>query len=354
MIAPPYRFLTIYKRFGRTLHAILRSDEYRDAVQEDFAELPETPCAADTFFGYSQIVKGFGSNPATQVWAWERLLRILRDKDPEKYDRIHKGTPFYFLATAAYVGSDFEKALAFMDAAVEEDRRLHGERWRDAPSGLFFRLESENQAQFARDVVIQVRASIESELAGLVPAGGPKLSLSDVIKRFIEPAIDGSQELRSAVTALFTFVLEFKSRLDDLDLLPSSGTGELVYIHLFKGALLFETLLKTSEVGRKVSAAKPNATLGTLLADRNVYQSLGFDAAPQGLGGDTFDEILQVIDGSECRGQPFRTRVVRATWGIRNKTGHSLAWPQKPSPELYEYVFTLIFGAIALVMAQLY
>jgi hypothetical protein len=354
MIPPPYRFLTVYKRFGRTLQAILGSDEYRDAVQEDFAELPETPKAADAFFGYSQIVKKFGSNPATQVWAWERLLRILWDKDPEKYARIHKGTPFYFLATAAYVGGDFEKALAFMDAAVEEDRRLPGDRWRNAPSGLFFRLQSENQAQFARDVVIQVKATIKSELTKLVPAGGPKLTLSEVIERFIEQAIGGSQELRSAVTALFTFVLEFKSRLNDLELLPPSGTGELVYIHLFKGALLFETLLKTSKVGRTVSAATPKATLGTFLANQNVYRALGFDAAPQGLGGDTFDEIFLAINGSEFRGQPFRTRVVSATWDIRNKIGHSLAWPQKPSPQLYEYMFTLVFGAIALVMAQLY
>lgn len=357
MTAPGYRFLDVLQRFAPAgpIPAIMSSDEYRDAIRADFAELPEAPEFADAFFGRSQIVSQLGHSPTAQVWAWQKLLSLLQNADPEKYLRIHKGTPFYFLATAAYVAGDFERALAFMDAAVEEDRRLHGAQWRNVPSGLFFRLQPEEKNQFARQVVKQVTEILQTQLAQVTAIGGPALTLNDLTTKLIEPALDATAELRSVVTALFTFLLEYSSRLSDLRLVPqAAGTGEPAYLHLFKGALLFETLLKTSQVGQPLVAANARATLGDLLCSPAVYHPLGFAAPPQGPGGDTFDDVLQLIEDERAAGHPFHERVIHATWGIRNKTGHSLAWPRKPQPLAYSEAFLLVLGASVLALANLY
>jgi len=333
----------------------MSSDEYREAIRADFAQLAETPEAADRFFAQSQIVSQLGHAPTTQVWAWQKLLTLLHDADHEKYLRIHKGTPFYFLATAAYVAGDFERALAFMDAAVEEDRRIRGASWRNVPSGLFFRLQPEEKNQFARQVVKQVTEVLHTHFTQVAAAGGPTLTVNDLTAKLIEPALDAAAELRSVVTALFTFLLEYSSRLTDLQLVAqAAGTGEATYLHLFKGALLFESLLKTSQAGQTLLAANPRARLGDLLSSPTVYQPLGFAAKPQGPGGDTFDDVLRLIEDERAAGHPFHERVIHATWGIRNKTGHSLAWPLKPQPLAYSEAFLLILGASALALAHLY
>ena len=51
----------------------------------------------------------------------ETLLQILRNDDPVKYQTIHKGTPFFFMAWTAYDMRNFEKALFYLDAAIAED-----------------------------------------------------------------------------------------------------------------------------------------------------------------------------------------------------------------------------------------
>ncbi len=313
MTAPGYRFLDVLQRFAAAglIPAIMSSDEYREAIRADFAQLAETPEAADRFFAQSQIVSQLGHAPTTQVWAWQKLLTLLHDADHEKYLRIHKGTPFYFLATAAYVAGDFERALAFMDAAVEEDRRIRGASWRNVPSGLFFRLQPEEKNQFARQVVKQVTEVLHTHFTQVAAAGGPTLTVNDLTAKLIEPALDAAAELRSVVTALFTFLLEYSSRLTDLQLVAqAAGTA--------------------------------------------VYQPLGFAAKPQGPGGDTFDDVLRLIEDERAAGHPFHERVIHATWGIRNKTGHSLAWPLKPQPLAYSEAFLLILGASALALAHLY
>jgi hypothetical protein len=355
-VTVPYHFIDVLNDLsaGGPLYAIMLSEEYRRAIGVDFAALADTPEAADAFFARSQI-ENPRSGPTFRAWAWGRLLSILRDADPGKYDRIHKGTPFYFLAIAAYSSGDHERALAFMDGAVDEDHRIHGHDWRNVPSGMFFSLNPEPRNQFGRHVVRRVTDVLSDQFGQVAALGGPVLTMPTLITRLVEPAIDGTRELRSVVTALFTFLLEYQSRADDLKVLPpAAGTGEAVYLHLFKGALLFETLLKTSVAGQAIIAGRPRATLGDLLASDRIYQSLGFRAQPQGPGGDTFDDVLQLIREEETNREPFNVKAVHAVWGVRNKTGHSLAWPRKPSEPEYSGVFRLVLGAIVLVLANLY
>jgi len=118
-----------------------RSDEFARALIADFEALSHDPADADFLFSSLRIPALFGESPERQITVWERVLGILRDADAARYEAIHKGTPFYFLGVASYLGQDFERALFYMDCALEQDHRLHGDRWYRVPSGMFVRLD---------------------------------------------------------------------------------------------------------------------------------------------------------------------------------------------------------------------
>ncbi len=158
---------------------------------------------------------------------------------------------------------------------------------------------------------------------------------------------------RSAVTGLISFLLEFPSRTTELSLAGTQmSTAEPFFLHLFKGTLLFETLLKTSTVGSGIQGSNPKATTDKFLQDQRIYSVFGFSSAPQGLGGDTLDEVLIAIKNNKTT--DFTQKAIRATWGIRNKVGHSMAWPSRPSLNEYRDVFYLIAGVLSATISKLH
>jgi len=333
----------------------LLSDQFAKALTQDFQALSSDPSDADDLFSSLGLPGLFGHSPERQILAWERVLSILRAADPGRYESLHKGTPFYFLGVAAYLAHDFPRALFYMDGALAEDHRLHGDRWHRLPSGMFVRLDDVPHAQFARPLVTISRRVFEEWRARVATAGGAELSLDAYRARLVNRAMDDEPPLRSAVTAFLSFLLEVEQRRTQLSLAPlASGSGEPFFLHLFKGGLLFETLLKLSPPGRVVLAAKPASMLNDLLTDPSVFAALGFASAPSGLGAHTFDDLIIRVRDDSTSGRSFADCAVRATWGVRNVTGHNLAWPRRPSPHEYDQLFLLAFGALSLVVSRLY
>lgn len=297
-----------------------------------------------------------GRRPLGRSFGGNQCVRsILREADAGRYESLHKGTPFYFLGVAAYLAHDFPRALFYMDCALAEDHRLHGDRWHRLPSGMFVRLDDVLHAQFGRPLVTTSCGVFEKWRARVARAGGAELSLSAYRARLVNRAMDDEPRLRSAATAFVSFLLEFEERRTQLWLAPcASGSGEPFFLHLLRGGLLFETLLELSPPGKVVLAAKPAPTLNDLLTDRSIFTALGFASAPLGLGAHTFDNLIIRVQDNSTSGRSFPDRAVRATWGVRNVTGHNLAWPRRPSSDEYEQLFLLAFGALSLVVSRLY
>jgi len=326
--------------------------EYAAAVAVDLANLTLEPAQADDFFDRHRIPQNLISqgNPQQAVEAWEKLLGVLNAADPAKYAAIHKGTPFYFLAIACYLMEDFERALFFLDSAIEEDVRIHGDRWIAVPSGLFIRLDAATEQQAAQPLVADARAQLTDALAYVQTLGGPAVTVDQIHDKFLQPAVIASPDLRPLVTAFFTFVLEFNTRVGQLMLSPGrGGTGESVFVHLFKGALLFESLIKVSALGKAVAPK----TLGDALGDQRIWSTLQLAKAPQGFAHATFGDVMSWAISQSNANAPFAEMAVRTTWGIRNTTGHNLAWPSKPLPPEYMVLFGLILGAGLLAIEQL-
>ena len=252
------------------------SAQFAEALAVDLQSFPPEPAAdstgpvaltsaqnADSLFNDLRIPIHFASSTHLQIEMWERTLMILRAADERRYHALHKGTPFYFLGLASFVGQDFERALFYMDCALEQDCRLHGPRWHLIPSGMFVRLDDIPEAQAGRGLVNAARELFELYGREVARGGGTRLSLTAYRARLVNHGTQHQPELRSAVTALLSFLLEIKPRQIQLTLAPvGSGTGEPFFLHLLKGSILFETLLRQSAAGRPVVANSPGATLG--------------------------------------------------------------------------------------------
>lgn len=93
---------------------------------------------------------------------YEELLRRLMMADPAKYQRMHKGTPFYSMSWLAFDLRNYEKALFFLDASISEDVRKDPEGWRENPGARSLRLDLEGQA--ALRAIGAVRSVLQAEL----------------------------------------------------------------------------------------------------------------------------------------------------------------------------------------------
>ena len=172
--------------------------------------------------------------------------------------------------------------------------------------------------------------------------------------KLVNYAMHDEPLLRSAVTAFLSFLLEVKPRMAQLQLAPSVGSSEPFFLHLFKGGLIFETLLKQSAPGKSLKARGSKCMLGELLTDAAVCAGLGFSGPLSRLGVETFDDVVAHVNAEASSGRAFNECAVRAVWGLRNTTGHNLAWPKRPTNADYQMLFGLAFGALMLVIERLY
>lgn len=81
---------------------------------------------------------------------YEFFLSIIRNDNADKYEKIHKGTPFYFLAWTAFDLKNYEKAVFYMDAAISEDMRQDPNNWLIHPAGQFLTLNHQGNQSAIR------------------------------------------------------------------------------------------------------------------------------------------------------------------------------------------------------------
>lgn len=141
-----------------------------------------------------------------------------------------------------------------------------------------------------------------------------------------------------------SFILEWDHRSKIIALRTESGTVEPFFIHLFKGCVLFESLLKANP-------KKPpqNNMLVPILDE--LWSDLGFAAKKRdGASGYTFRQVIIDLlsdDNSVC------TAVVR-TARIRNTTGHNLGWKVSLSVAEYNSLAAYVASSCLHAVASLY
>jgi hypothetical protein len=273
------------------------------------------PESGDRFFeayGTGNVV-GAIDRPYERFQDYETLLILLKSDDPEKYAELHKGTAFFFLGWTAFDLGDFDRAVFYMDAALSEDERkfpVPFEEFMKNPVGQFLRLERTGN-QTALRITEDLRYRIEDQLTRFAASSpAPKLDLAAFVENFVM-TIARTKEARSIITGIYGFMLECESRLQMLHLRSKAGGSiEPMLTHLFKGGLIFESLLKQLYPNLR------QRTLEKITEDKTFQIDFPeFDTRAGSLSG-----ILQGISDNTIQ-TAFNT-----TAKLRNTTGHNLIW----------------------------
>jgi len=282
--------------------------------------------------------------------AFEEAIHVLaecKSVDEVAYDKIHKGGPYYWLGMAAFIAKDYETAVYFMDAAVSQDLR-RDENNLETPALLFIQLRGGHPAQAAKHLVEHA----ESQMAALVhvynslsgrPPAVPDLSLQDLRSLFLLESLRKSNSAwRSLATALISFVLEYDLRALQRDLVLSPSSFEPFLLHLFKGCILLESLVKLNPKSKP-----PGNTLWPALD--YVKGHLGLGTVPQ-LSAAHLQDVINQLKSLP----PTIQAAIEVAGKTRNTTGHSIGWEITITVEEYEKLYQCIGAACLHTIACLY
>jgi hypothetical protein len=275
---------------------------------------------------------------------YEQVLAQIERVDSEKYARIHKGTPFYIMGWLAYEMKDYEKGVFYMDAALSEDIHNFLSKWQTLPAASFIFLEDANQEAAARDITVQMKIEVNAHLDRFSRESGLSLNTTTLIDKFLEPnATDDSY--RSIITALLTFLLEGKERQIQLNLRSKHGGSIEPFItHLFKGGLIFESLLKKQYTGTGITLEK---YLPALSNELELKKSLYTTERPYKFGD--MPGHLQKWEKED-----FHEKAIALAYAIRNTSGHDLGWQVVLTEEFYSVLFDGIVNAIFWTIKKVY
>jgi hypothetical protein len=167
----------------------------------------------DAFFSTFGPGNLFGATdrPHERFTDYETLLKLLRGRNNSKYDRIHKGTPFFFLSWLAFDLRNYEKALYYLDGAISEDVKNGGVNWLNRPGAEFLKLST--QPHVAARVITNIRDLLTSEvnrfnsISVLAP-----IDLDSFIARFVTSFMNNTSS-RTIISAFYVFLLEHTERL---------------------------------------------------------------------------------------------------------------------------------------------
>jgi hypothetical protein len=260
-----------------------------------------------------------------------RLLNGIRQLAPQEYYAAHKGTPFYVMGFAAFASHDYDTATFLFDAAVSEDLKNHPGR-PETPALLFMQLNDENQNQLAKQLVSHVRAKLGELVDDYNGRPGARtIAVDDIRSDFLARVIAAKRpELRTLATTLLSFVAEWGYRSILLGL-TAEGSREPFFLHLFKGCLLFESLLKQNP--RK---AVNEQSLGRIL-NNDLRAELCITQVD--VRESNFDALVKSLTASMAI-----TQSIECAGKARNTLGHDLVWI---SVSLDETKYDLLFKNIA-------
>ena len=278
----------------------------------------------------------------------EAILHLCHRLNQELYTKMHKGLMFYFMGIAAYRIHAYASAIYYIDSAVSEDLKNEPDNY-NSPSRLFLRLEGEKDEQAAKVLVRDAQQKIEkliSHYNDLADASTPelqKLTMLDIRKYLLDPASSLAQsDLRSLATTFISFFLEFDYLYFQLMIRKEAGTNEPFFTHLFKGCLLFESLLKKNP-NVKVKGSTLDQLLGNFAKPLGIPKQVKINAA----------KLENVLNALETNDGSFTSAII-LTGKLRNTLGHNMGWPDELTKEQYLQGFLVIAVSCLHTISTLY
>lgn len=199
------------------------------------------------------------------------LLSKMKAIDEEKYEKIHKGGLFYFLAITSFLINNYGEALFFFDAAVSEDMKNDSSIL--TPSYSFMLLDPTNQYQAALKLTEYTSKKLSSYITRYNKLNGSfEIDFHHFQKFFLIPSIGIHKEWRTLVTSLISYILDGDHINQVTSLVLEQGSHSIFLHYLTDGCLLLESLLKASPLCQDIISSK--STLGQILNDEGVRNRL--------------------------------------------------------------------------------
>ena len=219
---------------------------------------------------------------------------------PKKYGKKNKGHEFYFLGISAFRAHDYQTATFLFDAALSEDLDRNRSS-RGSPAYLFMTLDHQNQHQAAKPIVEEVVEKLTEVIKSYkLRKDSVALSLPEVRNNFLKYLAEHSDaQIRALTTTFITFLREWDYRSRMLHLVRSAGSREAFYTHLFRGCLLFESLLKMEPTGK----VNKRATLDKILGEPCVQGRLHLPKLKE--LGCTFDGLISIAHAQSKRSRCY-------------------------------------------------
>jgi len=309
------------------------------------------PGVANDFFSrFSYVTELMQGNYSAAFEHGFALLRRCQELAPEAYAEMHKGTPYYWLGTAAFLKHDYETAVFFYDAAVSEDLRISADPIANSTPALrFIQIEGAQPEQAARSLVEATQEKLElaivhyNSLPGR-PTAVPPLQLGEVRGCFLRRAVSpGGERLRTLATAFISFLLEAEYMSALMTLRTGGGTTEPFFVHLFKGCLLFESLLKSNPKNPPRNGLALGAILQHLSSDLGTPHDIR-------IGSTDFATILASLSTA---GDSI-SAAIECTGKIRNTVGHDLGWNTSLDTAAYNAIQLKVASACLHAISCLY
>jgi hypothetical protein len=318
-----------------------------DELRQMLVRAAQDGGTANTFFGAFQYVQELvRGNYSATLHQGIALLEKCRQLDPVTYRTIHKGTPFYWLGTAAFLMHDYQNALFYFDTAVSEDLRANAHPVNNPTPGLYFiQLDGDPAEQAARPLVQVTQERVQRALDGYnARPGAIALSLNEVRESFLREALlPEGQRLRTLATAFISFFLEWDHRRFLLELRAEKGTTEPFFLHLFKGCLLFESLVKANRRNTPPDGRTLENTLEYVHAELGIPRNLR-------IGSRNFPAIVAAVPLAD---NSIET-AIKFTGMIRNTVGHNLGWDAQLDATTYDGLAARVGASCFHAIACLY
>jgi hypothetical protein len=303
----------------------------------------------DFFHTYQPYLNSPVENPVKVLNDGVNFLSQCRQLERAGYERAHKGTPFYWLGTAAFLAHDYQTAVFFFDAAVSEDIRAGSDpKKSDSPALKFLYIQGDQHNQAALPLVQKMELTIERAIGDYNsrpgrPHGVPEITLDDIRHYFLRAVLSSNQSrLRTLATTFISFFLEWTHRSQLAGLAVVGGTAEPFFLHLLKGCLLFESLLKANPI-EKTTKSKLEALL------RQFQSRLGI---PAGMTISARD--FSLIQNAATTDDKSITVAIKRTGQMRNTLAHNLGWDCQFDRTTYTVLAELVAVSCLHAVACLY
>lgn len=198
---------------------------------------------ADKIFEHL-VVRAAVPNPKLEGMIWRSILGIVWQWE-EQHEEVHKGTPYYFMA-ATYLGSgDVPSAYSCFFSALEEDKRNFPhipKNLKDAPAYLTTSLVDDPGNALYNDVVVPLRATLQSFIDGYNMRARGNLEIQDLDRKFLQA--DSFEDIKRFFVANFHEVYHL-SALNSTRMIRNDYSRLKVIDSLFNFGLIVDQMLES-------------------------------------------------------------------------------------------------------------